>query len=398
MSKYLIIPLLLLLCTPAGALTLEVDCGDDLQQILDSATDGDVLVLAPGSYPGGVVVDKAVKIRGAGEDTVVGDASDSSGLSIDADNVIISDLKVIGEENSIIINGSASIQIEDCILEESQTGLLVRDCEGCLIKASSISTEHTGIQVETSTDISIVDNAITAPAKGVFLLACENITVAGNRMRDCEVGRAAESLILGEFYSNELSGLVGGLVFITSEDCSVRDNTNFDVLQYIQFFTSRNCTIHIEDTGGVEYIAADIFSDNTYNIMNYSITGRDYALIPAAKTVPSGYLGLERVINITFPEVSLQGGYVFIQADHSEVPEGYDVDSVGIYRLDSSPELMSAANNESLSMVAVLNVSGNYALLVKKETNWMWTLVGIIFLLLMVGAVFIYGKKGIGGV
>ncbi len=396
MSKYLIILLLLLLCTPTGAQTLEVGAGENIQEVLDIAEDGDVIVLAPGSYPGALVVDKAVEIRGTGENTVVGDISDISGISIDDDNVIISGLKVVGDENSIIINGSAGILIEDCILEQSRIGLLVRDCEGCMLLASSILAEHTGIQVEDSADVSLRGNSITAPAKGVFFIASENITAAQNRLVDCEVGFAAQSVVLGEFYSNELSGLVGGLVFIASEDCSVRDNTNNDVLQYVQFFTSRNCMIDVEDPRGVEYIAADIFSDNTYSIMNYSITGRDYALIPSDKTFPSGYLGLESVINITFPEVSQQGGYVLIQADSPQVPEGYDPGSIGIYRLDSSPQLMTAVNNESLSIVATLNDSGNYALLVKKETNWMWTIAGFVFMLLAAGVVFIYGKKGSG--
>ena len=65
-SSAVLVLLAILAPVVAAAATTEVPPGTALQTAIDAAAPGDTLILAPGLYPGAVVIDRPLRITGKG--------------------------------------------------------------------------------------------------------------------------------------------------------------------------------------------------------------------------------------------------------------------------------------------------------------------------------------------
>jgi hypothetical protein len=108
---------------PAGG--PEADC-TDLQTCIDDALAGCRIELAPGSYPGGVIVDKRLSIRGApGATSTITGPSGGSAITVDdplgAGPVRIQELRIVGGTQGI--DAASDVEIIDVLILASSVGV-----------------------------------------------------------------------------------------------------------------------------------------------------------------------------------------------------------------------------------------------------------------------------------
>lgn len=116
----------LLLAPWEEAPTIHVSTADDLQAVVDSASEGSVVLLGPGTHSGGVVVSEPITVRGL------------PGAVLQADGEVPAVLTVLA-------NGTV---VEDLELRGGMTGLVAREAEGVIVREVAITgAELHGMEV-----------------------------------------------------------------------------------------------------------------------------------------------------------------------------------------------------------------------------------------------------------
>ncbi len=142
---------------------------DTLQDAMDEAVDGDIIMLAPGTYTGDVTVDKAVSILGPNYGKAADDPTRTAEAIVDGEititttsgDVAIDGIKVSNDSGptevfyGITIDGAANVTVENSVFDATSTGGANGD------RAIYLTLNATG-------SISINDNEFTGEANGHY--------------------------------------------------------------------------------------------------------------------------------------------------------------------------------------------------------------------------------------
>ncbi len=172
----------------------------DLQEMVDAAGPGDVLRLEPGSYRGGVVVDKPLTIEGVGWPVVDG-GGEGSVIEVDADRVTITGLVIRGSGDSLD-DGDAGVtgtnvrhlRVEGNRFEEVLFGLYLDEAEDAVIADNVIggldlfiARRGDAIRLWESHRAVVERNVVDESRDNVFWY-CDDLTIRENRMTDSRYG------------------------------------------------------------------------------------------------------------------------------------------------------------------------------------------------------------------
>ncbi|MEJ2763428.1 nitrous oxide reductase family maturation protein NosD [Photobacterium sp. MCCC 1A19761] len=205
--------LLMLLCLQPIALaeTIRVSVTDNLQQILDTAADGDVITLAAGEYPGNFVIRHAVTLQG------------TPGAAINA-----------GGQGHALQLQSEHIQIED---------LTITNWGG------DLTAQHAGIYADqAASHLVIRNNTLKGDGFGIWLqggqhLQVEGNTVTGNpQLRSADRGNGIQlsQVQHAEVSNNIVSHTRDGLYIIASQNNVLKNNTMHDLRYGIHYMYSHS--------------------------------------------------------------------------------------------------------------------------------------------------------------
>ena len=106
---------------PGAAATVAVGAGADLAAAVAAAQPGDVLVLEPGSYTGGIVIDKPLTLQGPPDRAaVIAGTRQGRTLWVKAEDVTLRDLTVTRSGQRQVVQREAEQHQEDHVLQRRQ--------------------------------------------------------------------------------------------------------------------------------------------------------------------------------------------------------------------------------------------------------------------------------------
>jgi nitrous oxidase accessory protein len=152
-----------------------ISIAQDLQDIVDKAEEGAVIMLSPAVYSGPVVINKPLTIDGNGQATLDGQKTGTA-ITIKANGVKIINMKIIntGDRHDLIDAGIALIDSSHCEvinnrIERCLFGLNLQNSHNNLIKDNEISSMPYGLGLR---------------GDGLWIYWSDNNNITGNRISD----------------------------------------------------------------------------------------------------------------------------------------------------------------------------------------------------------------------
>jgi nitrous oxidase accessory protein len=275
----------LAILTAVSVLAVPVPAGAeqtaDLQALIDAAEPGSTITLSPGTYRGGVTIDKALTIQGTEWPVVDG-----------------------GGDGSVFTVASADVTIEGLII--TNTGI-------------SLDRENAGVSSDRSPRITIKGNRFEDVLFGVFLRTSPNATVIDNVVgaKPLEPGRRGDGIRLWECPDSLVAAntVIGGrdTVLWFSNGVHVRDNVVAEGRYGLHFMYS--------DGAVVERNRLERNSVGMFLMYSRDLVLRDNVM--AGNDGPSGYgVGLKDIDGVTATGNRFIGNRVGLYLDNS--PWSYD--------------------------------------------------------------------------
>lgn len=192
---------LLLACATAGgasrAAVIQVPAGADLQAAIGAASPGDTLRLAPGEYPGNIVIDKPLTLQGPQDRgaRIIGERQGRS-IWIKAEDVTLRHLTISNSglilpemDAGVFLDRGAhrALITENDILDNS-VGVYVWGPHDALVRGNRIvgntglrvNERGNGVTIWNSPGSKILDNTISEGRDGIFANASKQNVFSGN--------------------------------------------------------------------------------------------------------------------------------------------------------------------------------------------------------------------------
>lgn len=223
-----------LLATSAYAADIDVKPGNDaLVRAIQAAQSRDRLLLAAGTYTGGLLITKPLEIHGDGHVHVRGSEAGSV-ITVDASDVVVSGLRLTG-------SGSDHQTIDSGVqLTKKATNAIVRDN---LIEGNLYGVDIHGARnavVEGNTIIGRRDRLMNRRGNGVYVWNAPGAQVVGNKVRYGRDGIFVNSSKKNSFRNNRFENLRFAVHYMYADDSEVSGNVSIgNHLGYAIMFTTR---------------------------------------------------------------------------------------------------------------------------------------------------------------
>ncbi len=210
---WIAILLLLLDCQTAQGKEVVLEPADSIQQAVDQAEEGDILILKEGIYSGSISIRKSLVIQGEDGVVIEGDKKGNV-ITIEADQVEIRKLYIKGsgkekKDSGIFIDKGKGHVVEENIIAEVQNGIYVNDGKEHTLRNNSM-TSYSG--------------HFSERGSGIHLYKGSGHTVEGNYMSGVQDGLYLDSTTDITVFDNKAAGSRYGFHFMFSEDLKVERN------------------------------------------------------------------------------------------------------------------------------------------------------------------------------
>ncbi|MCO5091756.1 nitrous oxide reductase family maturation protein NosD [Bosea sp. (in: a-proteobacteria)] len=185
---------------PAWAERIVVASGsEDLQSILERASDGDIVSLQSGDHRGPVRLNKRLVLEGAPGAVLTGPGSGSV-VTISAPQAVVRGLTIRGSgtngetlDSGVFVEKTASrALVVGNRIEGNLYGIYLHGAEGAIalgntivgIKEGRVNEAGNGISVWNATGAKVLDNDVSFGRDGIFSIASKHNVFNGNRFRE----------------------------------------------------------------------------------------------------------------------------------------------------------------------------------------------------------------------
>ncbi|WP_082530059.1 right-handed parallel beta-helix repeat-containing protein [Rhizobium sp. Root1203] len=230
---------------PARANAAEIEVGPPnaatLQQVLDASADGDTVRLAAGSYPGPLVLTKAVVLEGVPGAVIVGHEVGSV-ITLTAPRAVVRGLTIKGSgfdlaalDSGVFVAQSATgAVVEDNLITGNLNGVYLHGAADAIARRNEIQGLTAGRMSEAGNGVSlwnapgaqIVDNTISFGKDGISTNASRHNVFTGNRFRNLRFAvhymYTNDSVIAG----NVSEGNLVGYAIMFSSRLTITDNVS----------------------------------------------------------------------------------------------------------------------------------------------------------------------------
>jgi nitrous oxidase accessory protein len=242
MSRLLIVGLALLSLGALDAHTLIVGRdGATVQETVDRARPGDTVLVPEGVWPGPLVVNKALTVRGdggvidgGGVGTVV--RLEAPGARLDGVAVRASGDDRGGPDACVYIATEAiGATVRGCELTACTFGIWVHQGREVELEGNHIvgradlghrSNRGNGIHLFDSSGLRVVGNRVEGARDGIYVSATEDSLIADNVARDLRYGIHYMYSWRNTIRGNHLSGNTAGIALMSSHHIEVLDNVS----------------------------------------------------------------------------------------------------------------------------------------------------------------------------
>ena len=219
-----------------GALTASpASAAEDLQEMIDAAEPGTVVVVPSGTYDGNVVIDKPLTLRGEGWPVVDGHGSGNV-IEVLAPDVTITGLVIVNtgssldQENAGISVEEPRVTIVDNRLENVLFGIFLRRAEDSVVSDNEIGAtgfelarRGDGIRLWESSG-SVIERNVVRGGRDTVLWFSNDLVLRDNEFTDGRYGIHFMYSDRAVVEGNHLSGNSVGGFLMYSHDLTLKDN------------------------------------------------------------------------------------------------------------------------------------------------------------------------------
>lgn len=225
----------------ASAATVSVAAGSSLQSVIDRAQAGDILRLAPGKYPGKIVIGKPLTIEGPADRSaeIKGDRTGRT-VSVHAPDVTLRNLTVTRSGLSLpamdagvyLHQSAARALVEHNNILENSVGVYLHGAPDALVKENTIvgdaklrrNERGNGVTVWNAPGSKVIGNDISQGRDGIFSNASTKNVFSGNRFSKLRYAVHYMYTHDSEVSGNFSDGNEIGYAIMFSERLKVNDN------------------------------------------------------------------------------------------------------------------------------------------------------------------------------
>ena len=229
----------------ATAATIDVPAGSDLRAAIAAAAPGDVLNLAPGDYPGNLVIDKPLTLRGPADRSarILGERTGRT-IWVKAEDVALSHLTVRHSGLSLpdmdagvfLDKAAARARVEDNDIIDNSVGVYLWGARDALVARNRIvgntglrvNERGNGVTVWNAPGSKVLDNDISEGRDGIFSNNSRENVFSGNLFHDLRYAVHYMYTNDSEVSHNVSRGNEIGYAIMFSRRLTVRDNIAVD--------------------------------------------------------------------------------------------------------------------------------------------------------------------------
>lgn len=194
---------------------------DNLQKVLDSTKDGDIVSLAKGRYLGNFIINNQITLRGSSDNKTIIDAQGKGhALRLKNSHITISNLNIINWGDDLTEQNSG-IYSNDKVAHER--------AEGLVISNNTLSGDGFGVWLNHVTKAKVFNNKV----KGNLALR------SADRGNGIQVANVTHSHV----YNNETFEVRDGIYVISSQNNLIEANTMHDLRYGIHYMYSYDNTV-----------------------------------------------------------------------------------------------------------------------------------------------------------
>ncbi|HNJ82612.1 MAG TPA: nitrous oxide reductase family maturation protein NosD [Piscinibacter sp.] len=235
----LLLPLLLASVGAAGAATLRVAPGQDLQAAVDRAAAGDVIEVERGHYDVNLRITRPLTLRGIGRPTLAGgqrgNTIDVLAADVTIEGLIVRDsgTSLVDQHAGVYVRpGAHRTTVRDNELTYNLFGLWIEKADDVVVQRNVItglrdvqsSQRGNGVQLYNTQRARVLDNRISFVRDGLYVDVSHHAVFRGNRLHHCRYGTHYMNSYHNLWEGNESFLNRGGLALMEVRDNIVRNN------------------------------------------------------------------------------------------------------------------------------------------------------------------------------
>ncbi len=249
------------------AAVINVNQSDDLQLKLDSAINGDVVLLADGRYQGNFIIANGITIDaklGERAHVILDGNGKGNNLTLLASNITIKHLQLINwgndltEQNSAIYGEKSlsNLVISDNQFEGDGFGIWIQKTKQVLIANNTIkgnpslrsADRGNGIQLSNVQNVEVVGNEVSYTRDGLYIIGSQENILRNNTMHHLRYGVHYMYSHSNKVLNNLAYNTRAGYALMSSKRLTVQGNESRDSEDYgmlLNFITSSNISNNI---------------------------------------------------------------------------------------------------------------------------------------------------------
>lgn len=223
----------------AGAATVTVQPGQDLQAAVAAAAPGDVIEVQRGNYRVNLLIDKPLTLRGLNRPTLNGGLTGDT-IRVTSPDVVIEGLIVSNSGSSLkdqnagiyLFPGAHRAVVQNCDLTYNLFGLWIEKVNDVRIESNLITGKRdfdsaqrgNGIQLYNTQRAQILNNNVSFVRDALYVDVSHHATFRGNKLHHSRYGTHYMTSYYNVWEDNETYYNRGGLALMEVRDQVVRGN------------------------------------------------------------------------------------------------------------------------------------------------------------------------------